>query len=120
MFSLKLFDGKPIYWPCLIALLLSLGILFNSGAADAESSATPVLPRPTAANDAEPPYTDGFGLLPKLPAFTAAESAAYLTAGKQACDSHCVTHTNEPPRNPGRFISWAWADAPNQPTTSPH
>lgn len=91
MFSLKLFDGKPIYWPRLIALLLILGILFNSGAADAESSTTPVLPRPTAANDAELPYTDGFGLLPKLPAFTAVESTAYLTAGKQACDSHCVT-----------------------------
>ena len=91
MESLKMPSGKPMNWLRLIALSLILGMLLNSGMADADSSATPALPRPIAANDAELPYTDGFGLLPKLPAFTAIESAAYLTAGKQACEGQCVT-----------------------------
>lgn len=91
MKSLKMLGGKPMNWLRLIALPLILGMLLNSGMADAESSVTPALPRPIATNDVELPYTDGFGLLPKLPAFTAIESAAYLAAGKQACEGQCVT-----------------------------
>lgn len=83
--------GFPITRRYFAGLLLGLGITLNAGPAHAQAAAdqAPSQAKPAALVDL--PYTDGYGLLPKPPPFTKAESASLFVQGKLACAGQCVT-----------------------------
>lgn len=83
-----------------ISLFLGLGIALGSGWAHLPASADSPAPDPlsTQAKPAtlvELPHTDGYGLLPKPPAFTEEESERLFVEGKLACQGDCVTPFGE-------------------------
>jgi hypothetical protein len=82
------------------SLFLGLGIAFSSGLVHLSASADSPAPD-TSSLQAKPatlvelPHTDGYGLLPKPPAFTEEESERLFTEGRLACQSNCVTPFGE-------------------------
>lgn len=82
--------------PAGVALALGLGLALSIGPAFARTGADAVLgtvtapERPTTVG-VDLPHTDGFGLLPKPPAFTKMDSARLFAEGKHACEGPCVT-----------------------------
>ncbi len=83
---------KPFaYW------LLGLGMFLIAGPLYAEAPAGPATADTAAASSqaaqtlVKLPHTDGDGILPKLPAFTEAQTQRLFSAGRQACESGCVT-----------------------------
>ena len=108
MLLLKLASTLRITRNQFVYLFLGLGIALSSGLAYAQASAgsaaadqSSIQGKPTATL-VELPYTDGYGLLPKPPAFTKEESEKMFAEGKQACESKCVTSFGLPP------ISFSW------------
>ncbi len=79
---------------------ITLALLFNlllpcglaSARTDADTAPATVIP-PTFSTvvGVDLPHTDGFGLLPKPPAFSKEESDRLFAEGKRACDGPCVT-----------------------------
>lgn len=84
------------FHPTGVALVLSLGLALSIGSALARTGADTALdiataPEPSTAVGVDLPHTDGFGLLPKPPAFTKVDSARLFAEGKLACAGPCVT-----------------------------
>ncbi len=75
----------------LFNLLLPAGLV--SARTDAGSAAPDAAPPPAFSSvvGVDLPHTDGFGLLPKPPAFSQEESDRLFAEGKRACDGPCVT-----------------------------
>ena len=80
-----------------VALVLILGLALPVGlaaartAADAASDPATARDLSATAIGIDLPHTDGFGLLPKPPAFTKEESDQLFAAGKRACEGPCDT-----------------------------
>jgi hypothetical protein len=75
-------------------LLLSIGFALSCPvvfADNAESQATADSTQQPVKRFVELPYTDGYGLLPKPPAFPKAQMAQLFAEGQQACESDCAT-----------------------------
>ena len=75
------------FHPTGVALVLSLGLALSIGSALARTGADTALdiataPEPSTAVGVDLPHTDGFGLLPKPPAFTKVDSARLFAEGK--------------------------------------
>ncbi len=79
-------------WGAVLTLLLgaTLAVGPTVASADATSDTATALNLSTASG-VDLPYTDGFGLLPKPPAFTKEESDRLFAEGKRACDGPCAT-----------------------------
>ena len=80
-----------------MALALLLGVALPAGLASARTDVDTVAPDATTppefstAVGVDLPHTDGFGLLPKPPAFSKEESDRLFAEGKRACEGSCVT-----------------------------
>ena len=74
-----------------VVLALGLGLALSVGLAPARVMADVATPDLFAAIGVDLPHTDGFGLLPKPPAFTKEESDRLFAEGKRACEGPCVT-----------------------------
>lgn len=79
-----------------MAVMLLLGVVLLAGLAptrtDADTApATATPPTFSTVVGVDLPHTDGFGLLPKPPAFSKEESDRLFAEGKRACHGPCVT-----------------------------
>jgi hypothetical protein len=78
----------------LIALALGAGLILSAGPnyvqADSTVQDSPAT-RSQPAALADPPHTDGYGLLPKLPPLDREESARLFVESKRACEGLCTT-----------------------------
>lgn len=79
-----------------VSLIFLLGLALNSGpvpartAADATAADSATSTQPVT-SWIDLPHTDGYGLLPKPPAFTKEERDRFFADGKRACNGPCVT-----------------------------
>lgn len=89
----RISDGHPvgvsgIAW----TLLLGVALLAGWTPTWADADPAPVIPPASSTVvGVNLPHTDGFGLLPKPPAFSKEDSDRLFAEGKRACDGPCVT-----------------------------
>ncbi|HRZ39360.1 MAG TPA: amidase, partial [Candidatus Paceibacterota bacterium] len=75
-------------------MALLLGVALPAGLASARTDTAPDAAPPPAFSTVvgvDLPHTDGFGLLPKPPAFSQEDSDRLFAEGKRTCDGPCVT-----------------------------
>jgi len=83
---------KPLaYWLLGLGIALSTGPIYAEAPAGPATADTAAVSGQTVQSPIELPHTDGYGLLPKPPAFTEAQTQRLFDTGQRACESACVT-----------------------------